>query len=481
MMSDVAEIRRTDIHAKAEQMTWSAAIVSFVERWCPDAFVFVLLGVVLVAVASFLHGASAAAVSNAFGKGFWTLIPFTMQMVFVALGGYVVASSPPVATAITWLAKLPKTSRGAVAFVAFVSILLSMLNWGLSIIFSGFFVREIARRRDLRLDYRAAGAAGYLGLGCMFTLGITSSAAQLQANASSIPASLMPISGIIGFEETLLTWQNLLTVIIMTTVSIVVCYVTAPSADKCVTAEDLKVSLDDEVPAEAATRPGEVFEFSPVLTVLVAACLIGWLWETMKSGNPLITLSGLNTYNLIFLMLGLLLHWRPRSFLNAFGKGVPAISGVLLQYPFYAGIAYVLTKTPNAAGVTLSDSIAHVFVGVSKDPSVFSVLVSIYSGVLGFFIPSAGGKWILEAPYILQAANDIHAHLGWTLMVYNISETLPNFLNPFWMLPLLGILGLKAKDLIGYSSIQFCVHFPIVVIIGAVLMRTFTYHPPIVH
>ena len=478
-MSEVIGTRRADLHSDGGQQTWSATIVSFVERWCPDAFVFVLLGVVLVVLASILHGSSAAAASIAFGKGFWTLIPFTMQMVFVALGGYVVASSPPVARTISWLARIPKTPRGAVAFVAFVSIFLSMINWGLSIIFSGFFVREIARRKSLRLDYRAAGAAGYLGLGCMFTLGITSSAAQLQANASSIPASLLPISGIISFDETLLTWQNLLTIIVVSTVSIIICYVTAPGADKSVTAEDLNVSLDDEVSTEVASRPGELFEFSPILTVLVVACMIGWLWETMRSGNPLITLSGLNTYNLIFLMLGLLLHWRPRSFLNAFGKGVPAISGVLLQYPFYAGIAYVLTKTPNAAGVTLSDSIAHAFVGVSRDPSVFSVLMSLYSGVLGFFIPSAGGKWILEAPYLLQAANEIHAHLGWTLMVYNLSETLPNFLNPFWMLPLLGVLGLKAKDLIGYSSMQFCVHFPIVMILGAVLMRTFTYHPPI--
>lgn len=463
-----------------ERAGWSAAIVSVVERWCPDPFVFVLLGVVLVVVVAILHGTSAAAASVAFGNGFWTLIPFTMQMVFVALAGYVVASSPPVAHATTWLARIPRTPRGAVAFVAFVSIFLSMVNWGLSIIFSGFFVRELARRRDLRLDYRAAGAAGYLGLGCMFTLGITSSAAQMQANASSIPPSLMPISGVIGFEETLLTWQNLLTIVVVSTVSIVVCYVTAPRAEKSVTAEDLDVSLDNEVPAEAAGRPGEMLEFSPILTILVIACITGWLWETMRSGNPLIALSGLNTYNLIFLMLGILLHWRPHSFLNAFGKGVPAVSGVLLQYPFYAGVAYVLTKAPNAAGVTLSDSIAHTFVSVSKDASVFSVLISLYTAVLGFFIPSAGGKWILEAPYLLQAANDIQAHLGWTLMVYNLSETLPNFLNPFWMLPLLGVLGLKAKDLVGYSSIQFLVHFPIVIILGALLMRTFTYHAPVI-
>jgi hypothetical protein len=47
-------------------------------------------------------------------------------------------------------------------------------------------------------------------------------------------------------------------------------------------------------------------------------------------------------------------------------------------------------------------------------------------------------------------------HLGWTVMVYNIAETLQNLTNPFWMLPLRGgILGLKSKDVIGYASMQF--------------------------
>lgn len=97
---------------------------------------------------------------------------------------------------------------------------------------------------------------------------------------------------------------------------------------------------------------------------------------------------------------------------------------------------------------------------------------------MGFFIPSAGGKWIIEAPYVMTAANEIGAHLGWTVMVYNISETLPNFINPFWMLSLLGILGLKSRDLIGYTSVQFFVHVPIMLTLAAVLMPTFTYLPP---
>jgi len=459
---------------------FSQRLVVFSERWFPDAYVFVLIAVIAIAIGTIMHGGSPLAVSRAFGDGFWNLIPFTMQMALVAIGGYVVAMSPPIAAALRRLAAVPSTGRGAVVFVGILSILLSLVNWGLSLIFSGLLVREIARRTDIKLDYRAAGAAGYLGLGCGFTLGITSSAAQLQANAASIPGSLLPITGVIGFSETILTWQNLLTTVLVTVVSAVICYLTAPNAAQTKTAEDLGVSLeDDTIKPKAAARPGDFLEFSPILTILIVVLALGWLWQTFQSGNPLITLSGLNTYNFVFLILGILLHWRPRSLLEAFSKAMPSVSGVLLQFPFYAGIAQMLTKVPNAKGVTLSDTIAHWFVDASASTTVFSFLVGIYSAVLGFFIPSAGGKWIIEAPYIMKAANAVGAHLGWTVMVYNIAETLPNFINPFWMLPLLGILGLKSKDLIGYTSIQFLIHFPIVMIVAAILMSTFTYHPPV--
>jgi short-chain fatty acids transporter len=459
---------------------FSQFMVGFAERWFPDAYVFVLVAVIVVAAGTLLHGGSPLAVSRAFGDGFWNLIPFTMQMALVAIGGYVVAMSPPVAAILRRLAAAPSTARGAVVFVGVLSIVLSLLNWGLSLIFSGLLVREIARRKDIKLDYRAAGAAGYLGLGCGFTLGISSSAAQLQANAASIPASLLPITGVIGFSETILTWQNLVTTLAVTLLSAAICYFSAPNPDQARTAEDLGVSLDsDLIEPKKPARPGDFLEFSPILTILIVVLALGWIWQTFQSGNPLITLSGLNTYNFVFLVLGILLHWRPRSLLDAFSKAMPSVSGVLLQFPFYAGIAQMLTKVPNSNGVTLSDTIAHWFVGVSANSTVFSVLVGIYSAVLGFFIPSAGGKWIIEAPYIMKAANEIGAHLGWTVMVYNIAETLPNFINPFWMLPLLGILGLKSKDLIGYTSVQFFVHFPIIMILAAILMTTFSYHAPI--
>lgn len=135
------------------------------ERWFPDAFVFVALAVVVVAAAVLANGAPVASVAKSFGDGFWTLIPFTMQMVFVTIGGYVVATSAPMQRLIDRLALIPKSGRGAIGLIAVSTMLSSLLSWGLSLIFGGLLTRALARRTELRMDYRAGGAAAYLGLG----------------------------------------------------------------------------------------------------------------------------------------------------------------------------------------------------------------------------------------------------------------------------------------------------------------------------
>ena len=151
-----------------------------------------------------------------------------MQMAFVAIGGYVVATSPPAQRLIDRLAVMPKTGRGAVGFVAAVSMLASLLSWGLSLIFGGLLARACADARDLRMDYRAAGAAAYLGLGATWALGLSSSAAQLQANAASLPKTLLPITGVIPFTETIFLWQSMVIAVVLIVVSAVIAIWSAP-------------------------------------------------------------------------------------------------------------------------------------------------------------------------------------------------------------------------------------------------------------
>lgn len=456
------------------------SFTSWAERWFPDAFVFVAIAVIVVAAGALANGAPVMAVTKAFGDGFWSLIPFTMQMAFVTIGGYVVATSPPAQKLIDRLALVPKTGRSAVGFIAAVSMLSSLLSWGLSLIFGGLLARAIARRADLRMDYRAAGAAAYLGLGATWALGLSSSAAQLQANAASLPKTLLPITGVIPFTETIFLWQSMVLAAVLVVISTIIAVWSAPSGATAVTARDLDVDLalrQESLPPRQ--QPGEWLEHSPVLTVLLAVLALGWLVQEFTRQSAIVAISSLNTYNFLFLMLGLLLHWQPKRFLNAVARSVPATTGVLIQFPFYAAISYILTAARNPDGASVSDVIAHAFVSVNTQDS-FPLAMGIYSAVLGFFVPSGGGKWLLEAPYVMQAANELQVHLGWAVQVYNAAEALPNLINPFWMLPLLGILGIRARDIVGFTFLQLVVHLPVVLFLLWFFARTLTYVPPVI-
>lgn len=455
-------------------------VTAWCEKWYPDAFVFVALTVLAVALGAVAIGASPRAVAVSFGNGFWSLIPFTMQMAMVAITGYVIASSPPVARLITRAARVPRSGRAAVAYVAFLSVLTSLLHWAISLVFGGLLVRELARRADLRMDYRAAGAAAYLGIGATWAMGLSSSAAQLQANPASIPPALLPITGVIPFSETLFLWQSLAIAGTLVVASTLIAWWTAPGPARARTAADLGVALDtidDALPARE--RPGEWLEYSPALILVLVALGAGWLINEFARENWLVAISGLNTYNLIFLLLGMLLHWRPKRFLRAVSRAVPVTSGVLIQFPLYGAIASMLTSAKGATGDSLTHYLSTLFVSIASTDT-FALVIGVYSAVLGFFVPSGGGKWIIEAPYVMQAANDLHLHLGWAVQIYNAAEALPNLINPLWMLPLLGVLGLKARDLVGFTFAQFICGTGLVLTMLWALAPTLVYHAPVI-
>lgn len=454
-------------------------VTDWSEKWFPDSYIFAAIAVVVVAIGAMVVGAPAPAVAKAFGDGFWSLIPFTMQMAVVAIAGYVVAVSPPASMLIDRLAALPRTPRGAVAFVALISLSTSLFNWAISLIFSGLLVRAIARRMGFRMDYRAASAAAYLGMGATWALGLSSSAAQIQANPASLPKSLLDVTGVIPFSETIFLWQSMVMTGVLIVVSILIAYFSAPTGERARTAADMGVDLNDaDEGVSRPTRPGEWLEYSPILTLALVALGAGWLYQEFTTKDPILAISNLDTYNFLFLLLGMLLNWRPKRFLRAVARSVPSTAGVLIQFPLYGGIAYMLTKAAGVDGETLSHHMASVFVSMATQES-FSAVMGVYSAVLGFFVPSGGGKWIIEAPYVMQAANELQVHLGWAVQVYNAAEALPNLINPFWMLPLLGVLGLRAKDVVGFTFTQLLVHTPLVLFMLWAFAGTLTYQPPV--
>ncbi|MFT4020811.1 MAG: TIGR00366 family protein [Acinetobacter sp.] len=459
----------------------AVSISHWSEKWFPDSYVFALLGVIIVAVAAWSIGAPATSIVSAFGDGFWSLIPFTLQMTMLIICGYVVSVSKPVEKLIHSLAKIPNDGRLAIVLVAIMSMLISLIQWAMSTVFTALLVLALAKRKELNMDYRAAAAAAFVGMGATWALGLSSSAAQLQANKASLPDNIYQLTGVIPFSQTIFLWQSIVVVVVLIVISVAIAYWSAPKGNNVKTIDHFNIASELETahPADnEPKRPGDWFETSPLLSILVAIIGVIWIFLQFTKQDPIIAISNLNTYNFIFLVLGIILHGTPRNFLNAVSRAVPAVAGVLIQFPLYGSIAYMMTKSVNINDHSVSHYIAEFFVSISTKDT-FPVVMGIYSAILGFFVPSGGGKWIIEAPYVMQAANDLKVHLGWAVQVYNAAEALPNFINPFFMLPMLGILKLKAKDVIGFTVTQLIFHLPVVLFLLWILGRTLEYIAPV--
>lgn len=458
---------------------FAQSLAAWTEKWFPDAYIFAAVGVVLVALLAMVNGATPIAVAEAFGTGFWELTAFTLQMAMVVLTGYVVATSGPVSKLIDRLALVPNTPRSAVAWVAFLACTVSLLNWGLSLVFGGLLARAVARRKDLLVDYRALGAAAFMGLGAVWAMGLSSSAAQLQATPESIPPALLKITGVLDFGKTIFTWQSMLSVLVLVVLTVIISFYSAPRGGAIKTAQQMGVDLaDDPEPAGKPERPGEWLEYSMILPVLLGLITLAWLVNEFIQKPFLTVASSLNNYLLVFLILGLVLHGTPRKFLNAVTKAVPTTAAILVQFPLYAAMAGMLSNAPGAGGITLADRVSEFFTTVGAG-GLFAVVIALYSALLGLLVPSGGGKWLVEAPYVMQSATDVEMNLGWTVQIYNMAEALPNMINPFFMLPLLALLKIRARDLVGFTGVQFVLHLPVVLFLCWALGTTFTFEAPV--
>jgi short-chain fatty acids transporter len=457
------------VEEKTPMGSWLAAsglrLSDWFERWFPDAFALALVAVIVIYLACVAIGSSPVQTAQWFGAGFWDLVNFTMQMTMIIVSGYALATAPPVYAIICRIAAVPRTAKGAAAFVALFSMLSSLISWSFSLIFSGLLAREVAHRVR-GADYRAIGAAGYLGVGSVWALGLSSSAALIMAAPASLPQSIQQISGVIPLSQTLGLWQGMVIAAALIAVSMLISFYSHPAPGYARGMDAMGVTYEPILTRVAKLeKPGEWLDYSPLLTVIISFFGFAYLVREVSEKGPSIILD-LNHYIFAFLMAALLLHWRPRFFVQAVTAAVPSVAGVLIQYPLYGGIVKMMTESG------LAKDLAQLFVAVSSHQT-FPILVGIYSGFLGLFVPSAGGKWLIEAPYILDAAKSLRMHLGWVVQIYNATEALANLIHPFWMLPLLGILGLRARDIVGYSMLQFVVHVPLVLFLVWLLNFTF--------
>ena len=436
-------------------------------RWVPDAWV---IAVILTVVAFFLGliftKATAYQLVQNWGSGFWVLLSFGMQMCLIIMTGYILATTPLFSRLLNGLAGVPKSNKGSIALMALVSMLLAWINWGLSIVGSAVFVRFMARKQK-GVDYRLLVATAYLGLGVMWHSGLSASGPLLVATPKHF---LEKDIGIIPITETIFHPFNLLLALAVLIVLVIVGPLMHPRKEDTIEADPALVEeagfQPPPKPAPADMTPALRLEHSPVINLLVGISGIIWvIWYFSTKGVMGINL---DVVNFIFLIVGVLLHWTPASFLKAALEGGSFIWGVVVQFPFYAGIFGIIKFSG------LADIMGDWFTAIANKEN-YPFIVVWYSGFLNYIVPSGGSKWAIEAPYIMTAAKNLGVSWPVTVVAYAWGDMVTDVIQPFWAIPLLGVAKLGFRDIMGYCMVYFLIYMVVISIGFLALPYLFPY------
>ncbi|PKM29034.1 MAG: serine--pyruvate aminotransferase [Gammaproteobacteria bacterium HGW-Gammaproteobacteria-12] len=408
--------------------------VKLVQRYLPSAFLLaVLLTVIVLMMGIGLAGESPVAMARYWGDGFSKLFNFGMQMVLVLITGYVLALSPLVQAMLAALARQADGPRQAIALTIVVSFVCYYLNWGFGMVAGAILAREMGRRVAVHFPLIVAAAYG---------------GELVRGPSSSIPLVIATPGhfmeeaiGIIPVSETLYsTWNIALTLLLL--VLLVVFFLFQKQPENIVR---LKEESDESNPVQTPVdkkdmTPSDRLEHNRWPTLLLGLLAATYLVDLFveKGGSV-----NLDTMILFFLALGLLLHKNSAAYMSAAGKAVTAGRGIIVQFPLYAGIAGMMTNS----GLVTEFSQAIIAVAT---PESFPLLTFLCAGVVNFFIPSGGGQWAIQGPIMMEAAYALGADPAQTIMAFTWGDGWTNQIQPFWALPLLGVAGLSARDIMGY-------------------------------
>ena len=407
------------------------------ERWLPDAFIFVLVLTIVAALAAVIFEAnSPIAVIRMWGDGFWKLLEFSMQMLLVLVTGYILASSPPVKALLARLAGLATSAGSAIILVSVVSLVASWLNWGFGLVVGAIFARELARQ--IRVDYRLLVASAYSGF-VIWHGGISGSIPLTISTAGHFTEAQI---GIVPTSETIFAYWNLIICAALFIVIPIANRMMMPDDHEMVIVDPAKLQDAPEAPLPASPTPAQRLENSRILMWVVGIPGLIWLVMHFSGGGGL----NLNVVNFTFLFLGIVLHGTARSLLSALDQAVRGGAGIVIQFPFYAGIMAIMT------GSGLATSLSEFFVSISTAETL-PFWSFIAGGIVNIFVPSGGGQWAVQAPVMLPAAEALGASMPRVAMGVAWGDAWTNLLQPFWALPMLGIAGLKPRDIMGFCVV----------------------------
>ena len=438
---------------------WGGGLTNWTEKWIPDALVIVWILTVITFIMAFIWGdVGPSKAVHAWGKGFWILLKFGMQMCLIMMTGYILACSPPVKRLLNGLSSLPNTEKPwqAIMVMALFSMIIAWFNWGLSLIGSAMLALFMVKNNP-KVDYRLLVAAAYLGLGCTWHSGLSASAPLLVNTPGNFLIKSGYLTETISTSQTIFTPFNIILLLIIIIAVTTLMSVMHPSEEKTYKVKpelmnQLKLYESPERPI-GKLSPSVWLNWWPGWNILMAVAGFWWLGKTVGQIGFAKAIN-LNNINLFFLMLGVLFHWRPWSFLKATEQAGKAVWGIVIQFPFYAGIFGLFKYTALATVFTSA------FVAVCSG-STFLLVVYWYAGLLNYLIPSGGSEWAVTAPYLLPAAKELGVAANKVVIAYGWGDMMTDMIQPFWAIAMLAVAKLEFREIMGWLLLVFVVFFVI--------------------
>ncbi len=429
--------------------------VRLVQRWLPEPFIFaIILTLVAAALAMPICHQTPLEVIDHWGGGVWNLLAFAMQMALVLVCGSTLAAAPVVKRGISLLAAIPKTPVAAIALVTGVSALACWLNWGFGLIVGVVFAKEIARKMPA-IDYRLLIASAYsgfvvwhAGLSGSIPLTMATPGEALTKATNGVLTEPIPIS------QTILDPHNIVIVLVVMVAIVVTNSLMYPKKD-VVTVDPALLEEDAPVapkPQQGAFTPAQRMEHSRLLSWIVAGIGFAYLIIHLGWGGGSFDLGSVI---MLFLFLGVLLHGTPLAYVKAFTNASKGAAGIILQFPFYAGIMGIITGV-GASGISFGTVLSNACISISN-ATTYPLLTFLCAAVLNMFVPSGGGHWAIQAPIMFAAGADLGVDPGLTGTAIAWGDAWTNLIQPFWAIPALAIAKLDAKDIMGFCLIDLLV------------------------
>lgn len=411
-----------------------------VENYLPNAFIFAILLTFLTLILGMtVTNQSLTDMTTHWYTGFWNFLAFTTQMILILITGYALVKAPPVQKLLVRMASIPKTQKSALIITILVAAAAGYISWGLGFVLGTLFAIEVAKNVKTA-DFRILIAAAYTGTIAILPASITVTAPLL---VNTPGHSLEGEIGLIPLSETIFSPTLLLTAFIGLIVVLFVYIKMMPKHDEVIPFEkDIDVFVAPK--QEKAKTFAEKLDRSKIINYVVVALGTLWLVQyVIQNGFNL----ELNILNFFFIILGLALHGTPLSYINAITAGMPSASGILLQFPFYAGIMGMMV------GSGLITVISQSFVSISNE-FTFPLLSFLSAAVVNVFVPSAGGQWQIQGPIMLEASRAFNIPISSVVNTVTIGDLVTNLMQPFFVLPALGLSGLGLKDIWGYCLVS---------------------------